>query len=38
MIGLWAAVCAVLTAGSALWLRRFSAGPPEALQRWAPRR
>ncbi|MFC5722868.1 DUF418 domain-containing protein [Streptomyces gamaensis] len=33
VFGLWAAVCAVLMAGSALWLRRFSAGPLESLQK-----
>lgn len=38
VMGLWAGVCLVLTAGSALWLRRFSAGPLEALQKWVLRR
>ncbi|MFV0128766.1 DUF418 domain-containing protein [Streptomyces sp. HMX112] len=38
VMGLWAAVCAVLMAGSALWLRRFPAGPLEAAQKWALRR
>ncbi|GAA2429004.1 DUF418 domain-containing protein [Streptomyces macrosporus] len=38
VMGLWAAVCAVLMAGSTLWLRRFSAGPLEAFQKWALRR
>jgi uncharacterized protein len=38
VIGLWAAVCAVLMAGSTLWLRRFPAGPLEAFQKWALRR
>lgn len=37
VVGLWAAVCAVLMVGSTLWLRRFSAGPLEALQKWALR-
>ncbi|MGW6458927.1 DUF418 domain-containing protein [Streptomyces sp. NPDC055078] len=37
VIGMWAAVCAVLMAGSALWLRRFRAGPLEALQKRALR-
>ncbi|MET9829658.1 DUF418 domain-containing protein [Streptomyces sp. NPDC006385] len=38
VVGLWAAVCAVLMVGSTLWLRRFSAGPLEAVQKWALRR
>ncbi len=38
VMGLWAVVCAVLMAASALWLRRFSHGPLEAVQRWALRR
>lgn len=33
VIGLWAAVSALLLAGSALWLRRFRLGPLEALQK-----
>lgn len=33
VMGLWALVCALLLAGSAPWLRRFGAGPLEALQR-----
>jgi uncharacterized protein len=37
VVGLWAAVCAVLMVGSTLWLRRFSAGPLEAVQKWALR-
>jgi uncharacterized protein len=37
VVGLWAGVCAVLMAGSTLWLRRFSAGPLEAVQKWALR-
>ncbi|MFF0450736.1 DUF418 domain-containing protein [Streptomyces sp. NPDC004609] len=37
VIGMWAAVCAVLMAGSALWLRHFRAGPLEALQKRALR-
>lgn len=32
VMGLWAAVCSVLMAGSALWLRRFSKGPLESVQ------
>ncbi|GAA2253688.1 hypothetical protein GCM10010145_21900 [Streptomyces ruber] len=38
VMGLWAVVCAVLMVGSTLWLRRFTAGPLEALQKWALRR
>ncbi|MFF8955587.1 DUF418 domain-containing protein [Streptomyces sp. NPDC014894] len=38
VIGLWAVVCAGLMIGSALWLRRFRAGPLESVQRWALRR
>ncbi|MBT2504609.1 DUF418 domain-containing protein [Streptomyces sp. ISL-98] len=38
VMGLWAAVCLTLMAGSVLWLRRFSHGPLEAVQRWALRR
>ncbi|GAA4909593.1 DUF418 domain-containing protein [Streptomyces coeruleoprunus] len=38
VMGLWAAVSAVLLIGSTLWLRRFSTGPLEAVQRWALRR
>ncbi|MFF7164187.1 DUF418 domain-containing protein [Streptomyces sp. NPDC008086] len=37
VVGLWATVCAVLMAGSTLWLRRFSTGPLEAVQKWALR-
>ncbi|MGN9760958.1 DUF418 domain-containing protein [Streptomyces sp. SD31] len=37
VVGLWAGVCAVLMVGSTLWLRRFSAGPLEAVQKWALR-
>ncbi|MFG3532958.1 DUF418 domain-containing protein [Streptomyces sp. NPDC047917] len=37
VVGLWAAVCAVLMVGSTLWLRRFSAGPLETVQKWALR-
>ncbi|WP_128431646.1 DUF418 domain-containing protein [Streptomyces cyaneus] len=37
VVGLWATVCAVLMVGSTLWLRRFSAGPLEAVQKWALR-
>ncbi|KUL27477.1 DUF418 domain-containing protein [Streptomyces regalis] len=37
VVGLWAAVCAVLMVGSTLWLRRFSTGPLEAVQKWALR-
>ncbi|WP_107081336.1 DUF418 domain-containing protein [Streptomyces yangpuensis] len=32
VMGLWAGVSLVLTAGSRLWLRRFDRGPLEALQ------
>ncbi|MGW3724881.1 DUF418 domain-containing protein [Streptomyces sp. NPDC000851] len=35
---LWAAVCALLVTASTLWLRRFSQGPLESVQRWALRR
>ncbi|MDA2813708.1 DUF418 domain-containing protein [Nocardiopsis sp. RSe5-2] len=35
VIALWAAICAVLLAGSALWLRRFRHGPLEAVQKAA---
>ncbi|MEV7090537.1 DUF418 domain-containing protein [Streptomyces sp. NPDC093085] len=38
VIALWAAVCTLLMAGSTLWLRHFTAGPLESLQRWALRR
>ncbi|QOV37701.1 DUF418 domain-containing protein [Streptomyces ferrugineus] len=38
VVGLWATVCAVLMVGSTLWLRRFAAGPLEAVQKWALRR
>ncbi|WP_240137973.1 DUF418 domain-containing protein [Streptomyces sp. MUM 178J] len=38
VMGLWAAVSAVLLLGSSLWLRRFSAGPLESVQRWVLRR
>ncbi|MFF9016710.1 DUF418 domain-containing protein [Streptomyces sp. NPDC014870] len=38
VMGLWAAVCLVLMAGSTLWLRRFSTGPLESVQKWALRR
>ncbi|MET9662210.1 DUF418 domain-containing protein [Streptomyces sp. NPDC006510] len=37
VVGLWAAVCAVLMVGSTLWLRRFSAGPLETVQKWGLR-
>ncbi|MFH0520938.1 DUF418 domain-containing protein [Streptomyces sp. M41] len=37
VVGLWAAVCAVLMVGATLWLRRFAAGPLEALQKRALR-
>nr|WP_190131669.1 DUF418 domain-containing protein [Streptomyces mashuensis] len=33
VIGLWAAVCLVLTAGATLWLRRFRHGPLESVQK-----
>ncbi|MCC3770652.1 DUF418 domain-containing protein [Streptomyces sp. UNOC14_S4] len=33
VIGLWATVCAVLMTGSTLWLRKFTAGPLESLQK-----
>ncbi|WP_017600740.1 DUF418 domain-containing protein [Nocardiopsis lucentensis] len=33
VMGLWAAVSVLLLVGSTLWLRRFSAGPLEALQK-----
>ncbi|MFF8835760.1 DUF418 domain-containing protein [Streptomyces sp. NPDC015130] len=38
VMGLWAAVCLVLMAGSTLWLRRFSTGPLESVQKWVLRR
>ncbi|MGV9313507.1 DUF418 domain-containing protein [Streptomyces sp. NPDC003691] len=38
VIALWTAVCAILMIGSSLWLRRFSHGPLEQVQRWALRR
>ncbi|GLU49085.1 DUF418 domain-containing protein [Nocardiopsis ansamitocini] len=38
VFGLWATVCAVLLVGSTLWLRRFSQGPLEALQKWTSNR
>lgn len=37
VVGLWITVCAVLMVGSTLWLRRFSAGPLESVQKWALR-
>jgi uncharacterized protein len=33
VMGLWASVCALLLTVSTLWLRRFRAGPLEALQK-----
>ncbi|MGW2258489.1 DUF418 domain-containing protein [Streptomyces sp. NPDC001780] len=38
VMGLWAAVSAVLMAGATLWLRRFGNGPLESVQKWALRR
>ncbi|AZK98470.1 MULTISPECIES: DUF418 domain-containing protein [Streptomyces] len=38
VIALWTAVCATLMLGSSWWLRRFSHGPLEQVQRWALRR
>ncbi|MFE7776341.1 DUF418 domain-containing protein [Streptomyces sp. NPDC057445] len=38
VMGLWAAVCTILMVGSTLWLRRFSHGPLESVQKWALRR
>ncbi|MFD0433641.1 DUF418 domain-containing protein [Streptomyces chartreusis] len=38
VVALWVTVCAVLMAGSTLWLRRFSTGPLESVQKWALRR
>ncbi|MEU7133649.1 DUF418 domain-containing protein [Streptomyces sp. NPDC046261] len=38
VMGLWAVVCVILMAASSLWLRRFSHGPLEAVQKWALRR
>ncbi|MFF3767447.1 DUF418 domain-containing protein [Streptomyces sp. NPDC001922] len=38
VMGLWAGVCAFLMIGSTLWLRRFSTGPLESVQKWALRR
>ena len=37
VVDLWVTVCAILMAGSTLWLRRFSAGPLESIQKWALR-
>ncbi|MFG2293326.1 DUF418 domain-containing protein [Streptomyces sp. NPDC048603] len=37
VMGLWAAVCAVLATGSWLWLRRFGRGPLESVQHRALR-
>lgn len=37
VVALWATVCAVLMAGSTLWLRRFSTGPLESVQKRALR-
>jgi uncharacterized protein len=33
VMGLWAAISAVLLIGSSLWLRRFTTGPAEMLQK-----
>ncbi|MFJ5547204.1 DUF418 domain-containing protein [Streptomyces sp. NPDC093225] len=33
VMGLWAAVCAVLVGGATLWLRRFPHGPLESVQK-----
>ncbi|MGW4537537.1 DUF418 domain-containing protein [Streptomyces chartreusis] len=38
VVALWVTVCAVLMAGSTLWLRWFSTGPLESVQKWALRR
>ncbi|MFJ4681947.1 DUF418 domain-containing protein [Streptomyces sp. NPDC088789] len=38
VMGLWAVICAVLVAFATGWLRRFSHGPLESVQRWALRR
>ncbi|MFF9866411.1 DUF418 domain-containing protein [Streptomyces sp. NPDC013953] len=38
VMGLWAAVSALLLVVSTLWLRRFAHGPLEAVQKWALRR
>ncbi|MGY5130316.1 DUF418 domain-containing protein [Streptomyces nigrescens] len=38
VMGLWAVVSLVLMVGSTLWLRRFSQGPLESVQKWALRR
>ncbi|RLU81327.1 hypothetical protein CTZ27_32825 [Streptomyces griseocarneus] len=38
VFGLWATVCAVLMTGSTLWLRKFTAGPLESLQKRVLRR
>ncbi|MEV7284723.1 DUF418 domain-containing protein [Streptomyces sp. NPDC093252] len=35
VMGLWAVICAILIAFATLWLRRFSHGPLEGVQRWA---
>ncbi|MGP4011490.1 DUF418 domain-containing protein [Streptomyces sp. 4N124] len=38
VMGLWGSVCVLLVVGSTLWLRRFSHGPLESVQRKALRR
>ncbi|GGS90009.1 DUF418 domain-containing protein [Streptomyces chromofuscus] len=38
VMGMWALICGFLIAGATLWLRRFSHGPLESVQRWALRR
>ncbi|WP_320780526.1 DUF418 domain-containing protein [Streptomyces sp. CRN 30] len=38
VMGLWTVVCVLLMVGSTLWLRRFSTGPLEAVQKWVLRR
>jgi uncharacterized protein len=38
VMGLWGAVCVLLVVGSTLWLRRFSHGPLESVQRRVLRR
>jgi uncharacterized protein len=37
VVALWVVVCTILMTGSTLWLRRFSAGPLESVQKWALR-
>ncbi|MFE2043815.1 DUF418 domain-containing protein [Streptomyces sp. NPDC059477] len=38
VIGLWAVICGLLITFATVWLRRFSQGPLESVQRWVLRR